>query len=115
MRLVKSASWVARLGAGGFVDPPGREISHPRVQKNERPVVTLATAELLDGARVLDRPPGRYAPGGEGPARTQHSGNGDALCDLSPEHLHSAVARLDTALPTVSSAQVSAQEAVAAL
>jgi integrase len=34
---------------------------------------------------------------------------------LSPEHLRSAVARLDTALPTVSSAQVSAQEVVAAL
>ena len=33
---------------------------------------------------------------------------------LSPEHLRSAVARLDTALPTVSSAQVSAQEVVAA-
>jgi integrase len=34
---------------------------------------------------------------------------------LSPEHLRSAVARLDAALPTVSSAQVSAQEVVAAL
>jgi len=34
---------------------------------------------------------------------------------LSPEHLRSAVARLDTALPTASSAQVSAQEVVAAL
>ena len=35
---------------------------------------------------------------------------------LSPEHLRCAVARLDTALlPTVSSAQVSAQEVVAAL
>ena len=34
---------------------------------------------------------------------------------LSPEHLRSAVARLDTALPTLSSAQVPAQEVVAAL
>jgi integrase len=34
---------------------------------------------------------------------------------LSPEHLRSAVARLDTALTTMSSAQVPAQEVVAAL
>jgi integrase len=31
---------------------------------------------------------------------------------LSPEHLRSAVARLDTALPAISSAQASAQEVV---
>src|SRR5438552_14378919 len=38
--------------AGGLVDPPARELGHPRAQKNERrPVVKLATAELRDGAR----------------------------------------------------------------
>ena len=38
--------------AGGLVDPPGREVGHPRAQKNERrPVVNLATAELFDGDR----------------------------------------------------------------
>ena len=31
---------------------------------------------------------------------------------LSPEHLRNAVARLDTALPAISSAQASAQEVV---
>src|SRR5215475_7691105 len=38
--------------AGGLVDPPGREVGYPRAQKNERwPDVSLATVELLDGAR----------------------------------------------------------------
>src|SRR4029450_5772478 len=38
--------------AGGLVNPPGREVGHPRALKNERrPGVSLATAELLDGAR----------------------------------------------------------------
>jgi hypothetical protein len=41
--------------AGGLVDPPGREVGHPRAHKNaRRPDVILATAELLDGAR--DKP-----------------------------------------------------------
>ena len=38
--------------AGGLVNPPGREVGHPRAQKNERrPKVILATTELLDGTR----------------------------------------------------------------
>ena len=38
--------------AGGLVDPPGREVGHPREQKNgRRPTVKLATAELVDRAR----------------------------------------------------------------
>src|SRR5262245_8759725 len=37
---------------GGLVNPPGREVGHPRVQRHE-PLVQeeRATAELLDGAR----------------------------------------------------------------
>jgi hypothetical protein len=38
--------------AGGLVDPAGREVGRPRAQKNERRLrESLATAELLDGAR----------------------------------------------------------------
>src|SRR5262245_59783249 len=38
--------------ASGLADPSGREVGYLRAQKNERwPVVTLATAKLLDSAR----------------------------------------------------------------
>jgi hypothetical protein len=51
--------------AGGLVDPPDREVGHPRAQKNERrPGVKLATAELLDGAR--DQPERLVSSAGEG-------------------------------------------------
>ena len=54
-----------------LVNPPGREVSHPRAQKNERrPDVILATAELLDGARHqrerLVSPAGEDVGGAEG-------------------------------------------------
>src|SRR4030095_11319896 len=63
--------------AGGLVDPPGREIAHPRVQKNERrPGVKLTTAELLDGAR--DQRVRLVGPAGEGVGGAE--GCGDEPC-----------------------------------
>jgi hypothetical protein len=57
--------------AGGLVDPPSCEVGFPRAQKNKRrPVVNLATAELLDGARHqrerLVSPAGEGVGGAEG-------------------------------------------------
>ena len=63
--------------AGGLVDPPGREVGHPRAQKNERrPDVNLATAELLDGAR--DQRERLVSPAGEGVGGAE--GRGDERC-----------------------------------
>jgi hypothetical protein len=59
--------------AGGLVDPPGREVGHPRVQKNECwPDVNLATAEVLDGARDEREP--RVSPAGESVGSTEGRG-----------------------------------------
>jgi hypothetical protein len=63
--------------AGGLVNPPDREVSHPRAQKNERrPDVSLATVELLDGAR--DQRKRLVSPAGEGVCGAE--GRGDGRC-----------------------------------
>ena len=63
--------------APGLVDPPGREVGHPRAQKNvRRPGVNLAAAELLDGAR--DQGERLVSPAGEGVDGAE--GRGDVRC-----------------------------------